>query len=247
MSNLEMASTYEFTHEVRGVRETEERSVLKTLWSVVTADPGTGVAVIRSDGRFLFMNEASRLFWTPSGEPTMEWEGRTVYQNVPLEFADHVMGVIRKVTEQHKTVVDRTIWRGKQLMTTVRFLEPPSGELPRIIAVTRHTPGATQPIEHVTDVEVIESSVADLGPLDVLTTRELEVLALVGQGLRISDIARVLVRSRKTIETHRLSVGRKLFPRGTNRVELAKLVFDAGLRLDDAKLQRIKPKSPEQP
>ena len=72
------------------------------------------------------------------------------------------------------------------------------------------------------------------------------MLALIGQGLRVNDMAKVLFRSPKTIESHRLSIGSKLFHRRTNRIELAKLVFDAGLRLDDAQLRRVSAKSSKQ-
>jgi len=60
-----------------------------------------------------------------------------------------------------------------------------------------------------------------------LTDREREVLALIAEGLTVPEIARRLHRSRKTIESHRLSLGRKLGV--NNRVKLARLAIQAGL------------------
>lgn len=60
-----------------------------------------------------------------------------------------------------------------------------------------------------------------------LSAREREVLALIGQGLSSPEIARLLFRSRKTIDSHRASLTRKL--RARNRVELARIAVAAGL------------------
>ncbi len=63
--------------------------------------------------------------------------------------------------------------------------------------------------------------------IDSLTPREREILSLIAEGDSLSDIARKLHRSLKTIETHRLSLGRKL--NATNRVELARIAIASGL------------------
>jgi len=63
--------------------------------------------------------------------------------------------------------------------------------------------------------------------LETLTNREREVLGLIGQGFSLAEIADQLYRSQKTIQTHRLSLGRKLG--ASNRVELARIAIQAGL------------------
>ena len=63
--------------------------------------------------------------------------------------------------------------------------------------------------------------------LSQLTTREREVLALIGQGLSSKEIAGWLHRSIKTVQTHRSSLGRKLG--ASNRVELARIAIQSGL------------------
>ncbi|MCC7144990.1 MAG: helix-turn-helix transcriptional regulator [Phycisphaeraceae bacterium] len=63
--------------------------------------------------------------------------------------------------------------------------------------------------------------------IHLLTAREKEVLALIGQGCSTAQIALSLHRSQKTVQSHRLSIGRKLGVH--NRVELARLAISAGL------------------
>lgn len=63
--------------------------------------------------------------------------------------------------------------------------------------------------------------------LDALTPREREILTLIAEGHSLAEIAQNLSRSLKTVESHRLSLGRKL--RASNRVELAKIAIANGL------------------
>ncbi|GAB4383045.1 MAG: hypothetical protein Kow0022_01890 [Phycisphaerales bacterium] len=67
----------------------------------------------------------------------------------------------------------------------------------------------------------------DLGPLANLSLRELEVLKLIGDGMTTREIAQTLHRSKRTIQGHRISLGKKLNCR--TKTERAKLAFDAGL------------------
>ena len=51
---------------------------------------------------------------------------------------------------------------------------------------------------------------APVQPLLALSDRELEVLRLIGKGMKTGDIARTLNRSVHTVETHRANIKRKL-------------------------------------
>lgn len=69
--------------------------------------------------------------------------------------------------------------------------------------------------------------------IDALTPREMEVLTQVAEGKSLVEIAHQLHRSLKTIESHRLSLGKKL--KATNRVQLTKFAIAHGLvRIDIA-------------
>lgn len=60
-----------------------------------------------------------------------------------------------------------------------------------------------------------------------LTSRQREILALIGQGLSTEEIAKRLHRTVKTIESHRSMLGKKLGAR--NRVELALIAIRSGV------------------
>ena len=74
---------------------------------------------------------------------------------------------------------------------------------------------------------VIHAHTHDLGRLSVLSRRELEVLRMLGRGKSLTDIAKKLYRSQRTIESHRRSLGSKLGVRTSP--ELARLAVEAGL------------------
>jgi DNA-binding NarL/FixJ family response regulator len=63
--------------------------------------------------------------------------------------------------------------------------------------------------------------------VDVLSSRELEVLKLIASGLTNAEVADELRVSPRTVESHRASIQRKLMVR--TRAELAQLARDAGL------------------
>jgi DNA-binding NarL/FixJ family response regulator len=85
--------------------------------------------------------------------------------------------------------------------------------------------------------EWLDAEVANLGKLDVLSDRELEVFALLGQGLAIKDIAKLLYRSEHTIISHRKAIGVKLGM--DDRVKLANIARQAGLTVKDVELTRV--------
>ncbi|MBC7262508.1 MAG: response regulator transcription factor [Chloroflexi bacterium] len=64
-------------------------------------------------------------------------------------------------------------------------------------------------------------------PLDTLTLREREVFLLVAQGRSSSEIAQQLFISRRTVETHRTNVMRKLGVK--NKAELVRYAVQRGL------------------
>lgn len=69
---------------------------------------------------------------------------------------------------------------------------------------------------------------APASPLALLSDRELEVLRLIGRGMRTGEIARSLHRSVHTVEAHRANIKRKLGLKTAG--ELARAAFDAASR-----------------
>lgn len=83
----------------------------------------------------------------------------------------------------------------------------------------------------------IKAPFVDLGPLDQLTRRELEVLALLGEGLGLSDIADEFNRSIKTVKRFRDGIAQKL---GIgDRTRLGMIARDLGLETAHVDLPRI--------
>lgn len=222
----------------------------EAIWSALISEPQTGVGIISLDGRVIWLNEqAARIFHGPRARPE-QFIGKHWRDLQPPEWVEQRLAVLRRVHESGRPVMMRTIWRGWQQLTWVHEIgedlpeemSPDDGEpgtAPvRFLTITRRVPGDPQ-AEALTSLPapLVESEVADLGPLDVLSSRELEVLALFGHGLRVEQIARLLHRSAKTIANHRMSIGMKL---GLNdRAALAEAARRAGLTVADAERIRL--------
>ena len=112
------------------------------------------------------------------------------------------------------------------------------GGADRVLAIGRQLPGIG-----LTDtlagfpIPLIFADAVELGELTQLTTRELEVLALIGAGKTIKEAGAELNRSLKTVEKHRLAAGRKLGLH--DRAQLIDVAHRAGLLVSDAGRTRI--------
>ena len=195
---------------------------------------GVGVSILTLDGEIEFLNKRARdIFFAGDDSPALE--GSALSDLFPEAWVDERLAIFKRLDagDQSKVVI-RSIWNGRQLQSTIWRI--PDDD--RVLVLTRT--GLSEP---PTGAEVIESTMVDLGRLGVLTTRELEVLALIGQGMRLKEIAKVLYRAPKTIENHRLSIGRKLGE--TDRMRLAEIAREAELELSDAYLDRLEHSSAE--
>ena len=209
------------------------------LWELLRAEPGVGVISVAKDGTLLYVNPQGAQLYT--GDPNVEWRGKTIDDFFSKGAARERHDIIDRVLEREQPVILRQIRLGRQLQSTFwpvdEHLNNETRELDEgesaVLIITRE---GESTLPNGVEFEVIESDYADFGPLNILSRRELEVLALLGQGLSISKIAENLHRSVKTIEKHRHSIGKKL--NASNRVELAKLAHEAGLRVEDADLKR---------
>lgn len=181
-----------------------------------------------------------------------EYIGRHWAEYLPHEWVQERVSLLRSIEASERPVLLRTIWRGHQ---TYSWITPmPSDEdsirdvgvvgsgarsSPLFLFICRRTPSndsaerVRSPVPH----DEVDSNVVGLGPLSVLSQRELEVLALLGQGLSVREAAEVLCRSEKTIENHRASIHDKL---GVgDRVALAEIARRAGLGLADSERKRV--------
>lgn len=208
----------------------------ETIWQALSSDPTVGVSVVSADGTIVYVNERSaQLFLGMESERAI---GHTLDELFPKEWSHERVKLIQNLCQTGKPVGLRSIWKGRRIYSFLYPVTGDSGACDRALVVTHD--GEVDDQQTPWGEPFIESEFVELGPLDVLSQRELEVLALVGQGMRIRDVAHTLYRSEKTIDKHRTAIGRKL--NASDRVDLAKIAQTAGLRLSDAHLKRISSK-----
>jgi DNA-binding CsgD family transcriptional regulator len=212
------------------------------VWRTLTSDPRTGVLVLSAHGEVCYVNaKAVEIFrGKDSGQPSA-YVGRNVRDFYPAAIVQERMAVLAEVDRTGRPLMMRTIWRGRQVLSWIHPLDPTRTEEVRCryLVISRHAT-AEEEEEVVRDggVRLVESEFVHLGELDELTPRELEVLALIGQGLSIKEIADILHRAPKTVERHREAIGKKL--NASNRVLVAEIARRAGLTVEDAGRKRVR-------
>lgn len=210
-----------------------------SVFDSISRELGACVTVIDREGRLIYMNaEAIRMF-VEEGADAGDFVGKKLSEfGYPDEWVSERLGLIARVLDQGDECVLRSIWNGHQQFSWVRSLGSEDGEIGRVLFITRRVEAGSEAKHLVqSEMEVVQSNFVGLGELSVLSKRELEVLALIGQGLMAREIASLLHRSVKTIENHRVSIGIKLAK--SNKVELALMARAAGLMIDDAFRGRV--------
>jgi len=201
------------------------------FWLILKSQPGVGVLIIDVDGLVLFCNEQARLiYYGDSFNPV----GRTIRDIEGADFAAERMPAIREAIATGQRVVIRHIRGGKHTEAMIWPMEPVKERKPRVMAVTRQS---LEQCGDSSDFLLLDSQLVDLGPLDALTRRELEVLALIGHGVPQKTAAKQLGIALRTVERYRTDIARKL---NINSIaEAAKIVQAAGLDVEDARLPRL--------
>ncbi len=194
----------------------------EVLWKALLEDSGTDVAVIDRQSRLRAISRGAGLWPISASESAV---GQPVSSLVTPEMAaDRAVILEQAFTTMSPVAVDGA-WRGIPCRTVLRPYVSSSGET-LVLAVCRPIPEGSA-LESPANLQIVKAKVVDEGPLGKLTPREREVLALIAQGHTTAQIAKILFRSAKTIEAHRMSLGLKL--RAKNRVELARIAIQAGL------------------
>jgi len=209
-----------------------------SLWKAITMEPGAGVTVVRMDGRILFANdEIAKVVVGPEGRGA-GYVGKNLSELFPREWVQERLKLLEKVVTTGQPIVVRAIWNGVQgLSWWNRVAGRRAAEGDHVLIVTRRA-GGEEALEQISPgVEVVHSNTVRLGKLGALTGRELEVLALLGNGMSIKEIASCLNRSVKTISRHRDSIGKKLVQ--SDRIKLAEMAWRAGLTVADAERKRV--------
>lgn len=198
----------------------------RVVVAALVEDSGADVAVYDLEGRLVF--QSPWMNWWVEGRTGVVSNGTLVGDHAPADIAQQHMRVIREVVETGGPVVLRMYWREVRMTVTARPLREADGSVSAVMFVGRGPVptdgrGWVGPPGH----RELAVTAHDRGRLALLTPRELEVLALIAEGLTSAQIATKLSRSRKTVEAHRLSMGAKLGV--SNRVELTRIALRAGL------------------
>lgn len=201
------------------------------FWTLLKSQPGVGVLIIDEDGLVLYSNpQARQIYYGDNFNPV----GKTIEEIEGRDFASERMPLIREVIRTRKPAMIRHIRGGKWTEAMIWPMDPVPEKKQRIISVTRQGIETAVPDA---EVPVVDSTLVDLGPLDVLTSRELEVLCLVGHGIPIKAIASELGVAQRTVERYRSDITRKLGV--TSIAEIARLVQLAGLEIPHAEMARL--------
>lgn len=201
------------------------------FWTLLKSQPGVGILIVDIDGLVLYCNpQAQQIYYGNNFNPV----GKTIEEIEGREFAAERMPIIRQVIETGKPVMLRHIRGGRWTEAMIWPMEEVPERKPRVISVTRQRVDVVEPgVEY----RVIDSNLVDLGPLDTLTRRELEVLTLVGHGTPLKAIAKELNISQRTVERYRSDISRKLGI--TSIAEIARVVQLAGLEIPHADMPRL--------
>lgn len=196
--------------------------------------PFVAAAVIDYDGRILWGNTRGKQLYF--NNPDLDYDGKTVHDFLPDEMVIERLGLLRMVCDTGRSAFFRQILGGKSVVTTYHKMETPEDETPRALILSGEATNDAQLIvpDHYFR---FETKLVNFGILDKLSPREIEVLALISEGLTTDKIAEKLGRSPKTIEAHRSAISRKLGI--SSRIGLSEVARRAGLQPHHAGMKRI--------
>lgn len=194
------------------------------LWTALLRDSSCRVAVIDQTGAVEFANEACAKTRLDANQP----KPLALTDLYPAPLADERLRILRRTLSTAAGITLIGLVRGRLVHDSFRPLSARGEGIGRVLMVSADaSPSESSENVQGDGHELVRAVHDDLGPLEALTKRELEVLTHIGMGLSTADIAKSLHRSVKTVEWHRVALGNKLG--ATNRVELARIAIRAGL------------------
>ncbi len=194
--------------------------LVDAAWAALVNDSAHGVCLIKPDGS---VAAASSAWLRDIGRSTEGEPPARITDALPASVASELLSHTADCRRSGRPVTVDTVIDGTRCLIALRPTGPAGEQAPVLTTWVRRPPE-----DHPALRDALPASAEDdTGPLSKLTSRELDVLRLIGYGLSTADIAKVLHRSVKTIEWHRVALGNKLGV--TNRVELARIAIRTGL------------------
>lgn len=194
----------------------------------------TSILLCTQQGDVLFANKVAVQGFP--GKSIDEVVGKNLCDLAPQDWAHERIDYIKLTIQRERPLLLFETLAGCRLSSSMSPIVLSINGKPEpavLITVEPVTPRKLKSLKSYRDPkDIFEAKVVDLGRLAVLTPRELEVLALMGKGLRQRQIALKLHRSVSTIDRHRERIGEKLGV--TDRIELVTLAREAALEVTDA-------------
>lgn len=185
----------------------------------IADDPDVCAAARDTDLRMVWCNRA---YAENMGSTPERLVGTRLTELLSREQAEERTRLFESVLEDGRMHAHQQFWVGKRWLTRVWPLDPDYfGHPGYFVLITRLTDSPRIDA----DVHFVKS--ADLGPLDILSPRELEVFYYLATGMSSVDVARTLFRSEKTIGRHIENIHRKMGY--TNRAQLVRDAVESGL------------------
>jgi len=182
-------------------------------WAALIGDSNQGICVLAASGSLRAANEPwLRVVGREPGLPMPT----TLSEALPEAIANDIERLASDAIGAGSARSTQAVLNGVLFTVTARPVQ--SGEGVPAVLATWHREAGLVSAPRFEDPET---------SIDNLTARERDVLRLIGYGLSTADIAKVLHRSVKTIEWHRVALGNKLGV--TNRVELARIAIREGI------------------
>lgn len=242
-------------------------AAIAALIGMLRDEPALGLALVDADGMTIASNRRFTALTVPkgaaegatasqraAGEGPQHAHHRATSTGRRGVWARVGPDAVRTARTSGNPAVLRFIHEGAQVQCDVWPIarqDPGVAEGPTCLVVAvqgRFDPGPDsqcepKPSAHAHHAEgedrftTLAPMLAELGELEALTARELEVLALIGHGMATREIAEALGRSPRTVERHCDAIHKKL---GTsNRVQMARYAMRAGLTPEAGKLKRV--------
>ncbi|MGJ8635321.1 MAG: LuxR C-terminal-related transcriptional regulator [Phycisphaerales bacterium] len=239
MSSVDQQSTPPEDRSDALLRSVEHLSMRSLFSELMIGMYAVSIMVWNADGTILCANEvAARGFQQPNPESL---QGKSLHDFAPANWATERYSVAKLALQSGRRITFLEILGGYRLRTLIRPIRSQSDSTQHdCVLVTVEKITSTE-YEYASSTKtnemVVHANINDLGQLDALTNRELEVLALMGQGLRAKEIAKELCRSVSTVDNHRDNIGLKL--NINDRGQLIALAKLAALQVEDASRQRV--------
>jgi DNA-binding CsgD family transcriptional regulator len=210
-------------HDANGLLNTFGSSDAQPFWAALTADANVCITLLSDDGVFLYANDVTvRLFGGPDGQIV----GRRMSDVMPIEVATERLEYVRGVMSSGKPFAVEGMMQGVLRRAVFRPLPPDDHGRRNVLCVCR----MVTDIDKATTqdgIPVVRAKHDDLGVLGALTTREMEILRLIGKGLSRVRIGAQLCRSVKTVDGHQDRMMKKLGI--TARADLMRFAIREGL------------------